>query len=66
MSDRRTRIEEATFIIRSAGGTIVSPIMFNPIRFKVGSDTSLPTRLASRLGATVSSEAENNIMVVLV
>jgi hypothetical protein len=65
MSDQRERVEEASFIIKSGGGTIISPFAFNPIRFK-SSDPTLSTRLSNRVNATVISEAENGIQSILV
>jgi hypothetical protein len=65
MSDQRTRIDEAVFIIRStAGSKILSLPSFNPIRF-TSSDSTLATRLASRMNATVSSETEGGVLSIL-
>jgi hypothetical protein len=65
MSDQRERVEEASFIIKSGGGTIISPFAFNPIRFK-SSDPTLSTRLSNRMSAPIVAEAENNILSILV
>jgi hypothetical protein len=67
MSDRRQNIEIATFIIRSGGGTIISPTMFNPIRFtSPSSNPTLATTLSNRMSVSVISETENNVLSVLV